>query len=110
MKSFSTFSNYSPSIVPMFLLMGHFATLGGISKSLFNAAESWLGHPKRRAGNGIGGSLRRVWSNLRLVTGHRRHDEQGCTAGNERLGYTGGLSQPRRWPLAGHWAFLFPHL
>ncbi len=45
-ESFSTFSNYSLSIVPMFLLMGHFATLGGISKSLFNAAESWLGHRK----------------------------------------------------------------
>lgn len=45
-ESFSTFSNYSLSIVPMFLLMGHFATLGGMSKALFNAAESWLGHRK----------------------------------------------------------------
>ena len=32
-ESFSTFSNYSLSIVPMFLLMGHFATLGGMSKA-----------------------------------------------------------------------------
>ena len=45
-ESFSTFSNYSLSIIPMFLLMGHFATLGGMSKALFNAAESWLGHRK----------------------------------------------------------------
>jgi tripartite ATP-independent transporter DctM subunit len=45
-ESFSTFSNYSLSIVPMFLVMGHFATLGGMSKALFNAAESWLGHRK----------------------------------------------------------------
>ena len=45
-ETFTTFSNYSLSIVPMFLLMGHFATLGGMSQSLFKAAESWLGHRK----------------------------------------------------------------
>jgi C4-dicarboxylate transporter DctM subunit len=48
MKSevFTTFSSYSLSIVPMFLLMGHFATLGGMSQALFKAAEGWLGHRK----------------------------------------------------------------
>ena len=45
-ESFSTFSSYSLSIVPMFLLMGQFATLGGMSQALFRAAESWLGHRK----------------------------------------------------------------
>ncbi|PYG26666.1 TRAP transporter large permease [Pelagimonas varians] len=45
-ESYSTFSNYSLSIVPMFLLMGYFATLGGMSQALFRAAESWLGHRK----------------------------------------------------------------
>ncbi len=45
-ETYSTFSNYSLSIVPMFLLMGHFATLGGMSQALFKAAESWLGHRK----------------------------------------------------------------
>jgi len=47
-ETFTTFSSYSLSIVPMFLLMGHFATLGGMSQSLFKAAESLLGH--RRGG------------------------------------------------------------
>ena len=48
MKSevFTTFSSYSLSIVPMFLLMGYFATLGGMSQALFKAAEGWLGHRK----------------------------------------------------------------
>lgn len=46
--TFSTFSIYSLSIVPLFLLMGQLATLGGMSKSLFLAAEKWLGH--RRGG------------------------------------------------------------
>jgi len=45
-ETFTTFSSYSLSIVPMFLLMGHFATLGGMSQALFKAAESWLGHRK----------------------------------------------------------------
>lgn len=47
-ETYSTFSNYSLSIVPLFLLMGQFATLGGMSQSLFRAAEAWLGH--RRGG------------------------------------------------------------
>lgn len=45
-ESYSIFSSYSLSIIPMFLLMGQFATLGGMSQALFKAAESWLGHRK----------------------------------------------------------------
>ena len=45
-ETFTTFSSYSLSIIPMFLLMGHFATLGGMSQALFRAAEGWLGHRK----------------------------------------------------------------
>ncbi|QBK31109.1 TRAP transporter large permease [Roseitalea porphyridii] len=47
-ETFTTFSSYSLSIVPMFLLMGYFATLGGMSQALFKAAEAWIGH--RRGG------------------------------------------------------------
>ncbi|UWQ18073.1 TRAP transporter large permease [Jannaschia sp. M317] len=47
-ETYTTFSSYSLSIVPMFLLMGHFATLGGMSRALFRAAEGFLGH--RRGG------------------------------------------------------------
>ena len=45
-ETYTTFSSYSLTIVPMFLLMGHFATLGGMSNALFKAAEGWLGHRK----------------------------------------------------------------
>ena len=45
-ETYTTFSSYSLTIVPMFLLMGHFATLGGMSTALFKAAESFLGHRK----------------------------------------------------------------
>ena len=44
--SYSTFSNYSLSVIPLFLLMGQFAALGGLSQALFKAAEAWLGHRK----------------------------------------------------------------
>ena len=42
--TYGTFSNYSFSIVPLFLLMGQFATVGGLSAALFKAAEAWMGH------------------------------------------------------------------
>lgn len=43
---YDTFSSYSLGIIPLFLLMGQFATHGGLSKALFEAAESCLGHRK----------------------------------------------------------------
>ncbi len=47
-ETYSTFSSYSLSIIPLFLLMGQFAGLGGMSQSLFRAANAFLGH--RRGG------------------------------------------------------------
>ncbi|PIE13249.1 MAG: C4-dicarboxylate ABC transporter permease [Rhodobacterales bacterium] len=44
--SYTTFASYSFSVVPMFLLMGQFASLGGMSTALFRAAENFLGHRK----------------------------------------------------------------
>jgi tripartite ATP-independent transporter DctM subunit len=45
-ETYTTFSSYSLTIIPMFLLMGQFATLSGMSTALFRAAESFLGHRK----------------------------------------------------------------
>jgi len=47
-ETYTTFSSYSLTIIPLFLLMGQFATLSGMSTALFKAAESFLGH--RRGG------------------------------------------------------------
>ncbi|MGB1156611.1 MAG: TRAP transporter large permease [Alphaproteobacteria bacterium] len=44
--AFGTLNNYSLSIIPLFLLMSEFATRGGMSRSLFEAAGAWLGHRK----------------------------------------------------------------
>jgi len=48
MKSlaYSTFSSHSLSIVPLFLLMGQYASLGGMSQALFKAGEALIGHRK----------------------------------------------------------------
>ncbi|MEZ5448707.1 MAG: TRAP transporter large permease subunit [Thiolinea sp.] len=80
-ETYSTFSSYSLSIIPMFLLMGQFATLSGMSSALFKAAESWLGHRRRGCGDGSRGCLCRFWCHLRFLTGHRCHHEQGGAAG-----------------------------
>ncbi len=44
--TYSTLSSYSLSVIPLFLLMGQFAALGGLSQALFKAAEAWIGHRK----------------------------------------------------------------
>ncbi|MBP7519353.1 MAG: TRAP transporter large permease [Leptothrix sp. (in: Bacteria)] len=35
---------YDLSVIPLFLLMGQFATQGGLSRALFRAAAAWVGH------------------------------------------------------------------
>lgn len=42
------FAAYELSVVPLFLLMGQFATKAGISRALFDTCNLWLGH--RRGG------------------------------------------------------------
>jgi tripartite ATP-independent transporter DctM subunit len=49
--AYGQFSTHSLSIVPLFLLMGQFAALGGMSQALFKAAEAFIGH--RRGGVGM---------------------------------------------------------
>lgn len=44
--TYDTFSSYSLTIVPLFLLMGQFATKSGMSGALFAAAADWFGHRK----------------------------------------------------------------
>jgi len=40
------FSNYSLSVIPLFLLMGNFASRAGMSEALFRFASACLGHRK----------------------------------------------------------------
>lgn len=38
------FTSFNLSVVPLFILMGQFAAKAGLSKALFTAANTWLGH------------------------------------------------------------------
>lgn len=40
----SVVTDYNLSVIPMFILMGAFATRSGMSKELFAAGRAWLGH------------------------------------------------------------------
>lgn len=41
---FARVSNYDLAVIPLFILMGQFATHGGLSKALFKAAGTLIGH------------------------------------------------------------------
>ena len=42
-QAFARFASYDLSVIPLFILMGHFATQGGISKALFRFAAAVMG-------------------------------------------------------------------
>jgi C4-dicarboxylate transporter DctM subunit len=42
-QAFARFASYDLSVIPLFILMGHFATQGGISKALFGFAAALMG-------------------------------------------------------------------
>jgi tripartite ATP-independent transporter DctM subunit len=42
--TFSKFANYTLTVIPLFLLMGEFATKGGMSAALYRAGRAWFGH------------------------------------------------------------------
>ncbi|MFD0916082.1 TRAP transporter large permease [Pseudahrensia aquimaris] len=90
--TYSTFSSYSFSIIPMFLLMGQFATLGGMSAALFKAAETWLGHKK----GGVAMSAIGACAGFGAICGSST--ATAATMGQVALpelrkyGYSGGLS------------------
>jgi C4-dicarboxylate transporter DctM subunit len=49
---FSTVTSFNLSVIPMFILMGTFASAAGMSRDLFAASRAWFGH--MRGGLAIG--------------------------------------------------------
>lgn len=45
-EPYAQFSTHSLSVIPLFLLMGYFASHAGMSAALFRAANVWVGHFK----------------------------------------------------------------
>jgi C4-dicarboxylate transporter DctM subunit len=44
--AYSRFSNYDLAVIPLFMLMGQFATHGGLSRALFTCVNNFVGHFK----------------------------------------------------------------
>jgi tripartite ATP-independent transporter DctM subunit len=42
--AYARFSNYDLAVIPLFMLMGQFATNGGLSRALFNCVNNFIGH------------------------------------------------------------------
>ena len=43
-QAFARFASYDLSVIPLFILMGNFATQGGLSRALFQGAAAVMGH------------------------------------------------------------------
>ena len=54
-QAFARFASYDLSVIPLFILMGHFASQGGISKALFEFASIVMG--RFRGGLAMGAVL-----------------------------------------------------
>ena len=46
--AYARLSNYDLAVIPLFMLMGQFATNGGLSKALFRCAAAFIGHFRGR--------------------------------------------------------------
>lgn len=90
--AYGQFSNHSLSIVPLFLLMGQFASLGGMSQALFKSAEAFLGHRK----GGLGMAAIGACAGFGAICGSSL--ATAATMGQvalpelRRAGYSGGLA------------------
>ena len=41
---YSTVSSFTLTVIPLFVMMGHFATMAGLSQELYATANRWFGH------------------------------------------------------------------
>ena len=91
-ETYGTFSSYSLTIIPMFLLMGQFATLSGMSQALFKAAESFLGHSKGGVAMAAGGACAGFGSICGSSLATAATMSRVALPELRRYGYSGGFS------------------
>ncbi len=92
LMAYGQFSNHSLSIVPLFLLMGQFAALGGMSQALFKAAEAFLGHRKGGVGMAAIGACAGFGSICGSSMATAATMGQVALPELRRAGYSGGLA------------------
>ena len=62
-----TVTDYTFGVIPMFMLMGALVSVSGVSRELFKAADSMIGHLRGGLGVATVAGLRRLRGDLRLV-------------------------------------------
>jgi hypothetical protein len=102
--AYARLSNYDLIVIPLFLLMGQFATHGGLSKALFRFVARVPRPLQGRRGHRRDRRLRRLRCHLRLLAGHRRHHGPGGAARTQALRLFRQRWPPARWPPAARWA------
>ena len=102
--AYSRFSVYDLSVIPMFLLMGQLASRGGLSQSLFNAANALIGHWRGGVAMAAVRRLRRLRRHLRQLARHRRDDGPGRACPSCAGSSTSPRSRRARSPPAARWA------
>src|ERR1700710_458663 len=60
-----TVTDYTFGVIPMFLLMGAFVSVSGISRELFRAANTFVGHWK----GGLGIATIAAWGGFAAISG-----------------------------------------
>jgi len=65
--------NFNLSVIPLFVLMGHFAMVSGMSRKAYAAAHAWLGHWR----GGLASATILACSGFAAVSGS---DSRSCSA------------------------------
>ena len=103
----SVVTDYNFSVIPMFVLMGAFASASGMSRDLFHMGETWFGH--LRGGLAVGSIF--AWGGFAAINGwlvalagtmatvalpeiRKRNDHSGFAAGVIAAGGTIGIMIP----------------
>jgi C4-dicarboxylate transporter DctM subunit len=102
-----TVLDYNLSVIPMFVLMGSFATAAGMSRELFRASEAWVGHLRGglalasisacaffAAINGSSVATAATMSNVALPEMRKARYHAGSAAGVVAAGGTLGIMIP----------------
>lgn len=99
-------STHSLAVIPLFLLMGQFATQSGMNRALFAAARAWMGH--RRGGLALASITGAAGFGAICGSSLATAATMGEAAWPEmrRAGYAGSFA-PRRWLPAALSAFSF---
>ena len=102
--AYARLSNYDLVVIPMFLLMGQFATHGGLSAALFRFVARVHRALEGRHRDGGDRRLRGLRRDLRLVARDRGDDGAGDAARVEARRLLRAACRPARWPPAARWA------